>query len=284
MLLGKANMEIRTNGFLIYVRTFGAEKSINKYVGLIPIAGIALSLVLELALGLRGQYVFNPLFLRIALNVILVAVICFFVSYLSAKGYLFTGSLTLLIITMAFVYISIVSIIIGWLSNFSANWGVTLNGLDLLLFSALQLFASFQASFRSVPFGSEHRKVRLALACAAAVFLSGLLSLLTVLKVFPTFFINGVGVTLTDQVVFSTSVLLFSLSSALFLRQYLKSKSNVLYWYTLALVLDAIGAFGITLQLRFSDIVVWTGRLGLYLATVYFLIALLSSRKDNNEV
>ena len=69
----------------------------------------------------------------------------------------------------------------------------------------------------------------------------------------------------------------------LFLRQYLKSKSNVLYWYTLALVLDAIGSFGVTLQVRFSDIVVWTGRLGIYGATVYFLIALLSSRKDNNE-
>ncbi len=210
-------------------------------------------------------------------------VICSVVAYLSAKGYLLTGSLTLLIITMAFVYISIVSVIIGWLSNYSANWGVTLNGLDLLLFSALQLFASYQASFRSVAIGSEHRNIRLALACVAAVFLSGLLSLLTVLKVFPTFFVNGKGVTLTDQIVFSTAVLLFSLGSMLFLRQHLRSKSNVLYWYTLALVLDAIGTFGITLQIRFSDIVVWTGRLGLYVATVYFLIALLSSRKVNNE-
>ena len=58
----------------------------------------------------------------------------------------------------------------------------------------------------------------------------------------------------------------------------------MLYWYTLALVLDAIGSFGITLQIRFSDIVVWTGRIGLYVATVYSLIALLSSKKENNEV
>lgn len=70
----------------------------------------------------------------------------------------------------------------------------------------------------------------------------------------------------------------------LFLRLYLISKSNALYWYTLALVLDAVGSFGLTLQVRFSDVVVWTGRLGVYVATVYFLIAFLSSRKDNNEV
>ena len=200
-----------------------------------------------------------------------------------AKGYLLTGSLTLLIITMAFVYISIVSVIIGWLSNYSANWGVTLNGLICSCFRLCSSSASYQASFRSVAIGSEHRNIRLALACVAAVFLSGLLSLLTVLKVFPMFFVNGKGVTLTDQIIFSTAVLLFSLGSMLFLRQHLRSKSNVLYWYTLALVLDAIGTFGITLQIRFSDIVVWTGRLGLYVATVYFLIALLSSRKVNNE-
>ena len=224
--------------------------------------------------GHARYYVFNPLALRIALNVVLVGVICFSVAYLSAKSYLVTGSLTLLIITAAFVFICIVSVIIGWLANFSANWGVTLNGLDLLLFSAFQLASSYQASFRSAAIGTEHRMLRLTLACVAEASLSGLVSLLTTLNVFPTFFVNGVGVTLTDQTVF-----LFSLSSILFLRQYLKSKSAVLYWYTLALMLNAVGTFGVTLQMRFSDIVVWTGRIGLYAATIYFLIALLSSRE-----
>ena len=109
------------------------------------------------------------------------------------------------------------------------------------------------------------------------------MALLTVLNVFPTFFISGVGVTLTDQIVFSIAVLLFSLNCVLFLRHYLQSKSNVLYWFTLALALDALGTFGVTLQLQFSDIIVWTGRISLYLATVYFLIALLSTRKNSSE-
>ncbi len=208
-------------------------------------------------------------------------VICFVIAYLSAMGYLITGSLTLLIITIAFVYICLVTVIIGWIANLSANWGVTLNGIDLLLFSGLLILSSFQASFRSVPVGSEHRKVRLTLACTVAISLGIIVSSLTVLNVFPTFFINGTGVTLTDQIVFSVAVLLFSINSVLFLRQYLKSKSDALYWFTLALVLEAIGTFGVTLQIRFSDIVVWTGRLGIYFATVYFLIALLSSRKNS---
>ena len=272
-----------SNGFMVLVRTNVELKSINRYWGIVPIACIALALIVELALGLRGHYVFNPFLLRIGLNVVLVGVICFSVAYLSAKSYLLTGSLTLLIITMAFVFICIVSVTIGWLATYSANWGVTLNGLDLLLFSAFQLASSYQASFRSVAIGTEHRELRLALACVAAVSLSMAAALVTAFNVLPTFFVNGVGVTSTDQTVFSIAVLLFSLSSILFLRQYLKSKSNVLYWYTLALILDAVGTFGVTLQVRFSDIVVWTGRLGLYVGTIYFLIALLSAGKEENQ-
>ena len=251
-------------------------------MGLIPVVGIALALVLELALGLRGHYVFSSTYLLLGLNLTIVCGISFVIAYLSAKGYLSTGSLTLLLITMAFILIAIVSIASGLFATYSPNGSVTVIAIGLLVFSAMQLSGSIQGSFRSIPIGSEHRNIRLTLACVGASLLSGLISLLIALKVFPAFFVNGVGVTLTDQIVYSAVVLLFSLSSALFLRQYLKSKSNVLYWYTLALIADALGSFGVTLQVRFSDIVVWTGRLGLYGAIIYFLIALLSSREDNS--
>ena len=253
-------------------------------MGLIPVVGIVFSLVIELALGLRGHYVFSSPYLLLGINLAIVCVVSFVVAYLSAKGYLFSGSLTLLLITAALILIATISVASGYFASFSSNDSVTVVAIGLLLFSALQLSSSIQASFRSTSIGSEHRKVRLMLACVTAVFLSGLISLLIALKVFPLFFVNGVGVTLTDQAVYSVVVLLFSLSCVLFLRQYLISKSKVLYWYTLALVLFAVGSFGLTLQVRFSDIVVWTGRLGLYVGFIYLLIALLSSRKESGEV
>jgi len=235
-------------------------------------------------LGLRGQYVFSSAFLILGINLVIVCGVSFVVAYLSAKGYLLTGSLTLLFIMTAFVLIAIVSIASGLFATFSPNGSVTVVAIGLLLFSALQVLSSVQTSFRSVPFGSEHRKTRWALACIASICLVGLLSFLIWLNFFPAFFINGIGVTLMDQAVYAIVVFLFCLSSGLFLWQYSKIKSNVLYWYTLALALDAMGSFGLTLQVRFSDIVVWTGRLGLYIGTIYFLIALLSSRKHSGEV
>ena len=260
---------------------YGVE-SINKCAGLIPIVGIALALIVELALGLRGQYVFNPPFLFLALNLIFVVGVSLFAAYLSAKGYLLTGSLTLLFFALSFVLLVIMSTFNGLFGNFSPNWAVTEAAIALLLFSAFQACAGFQASFRSVPIGSEHRKARLTSSSLFVVFLSVLLTSLIWLDVFPPFFVNGVGVALIDQIVYAIAILFLSVSCALFLRLYLKSKSNVMYWYSLGLAIEAIGLYGATLQVQFSDIVVWTGRVGVYLAFIYFLIALLSSRKSKN--
>jgi hypothetical protein len=251
---------------------------------LIPVVGLAVTLAIELALGLRGQYVFNSALLILALSIAVLCVGGFVVTYLSAKGYLLTGSLTLLFITLAFIVAVGGAIVSAVFANFSANESVTAAAIALLLFSALQLLSSVQASFRSVPIGSEHRKFRLILASSGVFVLFLIMALLIGYGALPSFFMNGIGVTLVDQVVYAIVVLFFGVGSVLFLRQYLKSNSNVLYWYTLALVLDAIGAFGLTLQVRFSDIVVWTGRLGIYLAIVYFLIALRSSRKNSGDV
>jgi hypothetical protein len=224
--------------------------------------------------------VFNFPYLLLAIGLPIGGGVSFVVAYLSARGYLFTGSLTLLFIMMAFILNGVMVVASGFFAIISPNWGVTTAAIGLLLFAVLQLISAFQASFRSAPIGSEHRKERLTLACSGVILLSILLSLLIGLNVIPPFFINGTGVTLADQIVYATVISLLALTSVLFSRLYLKSKSKVLYWYSLALVLEAISLYILTLQVRFSDIVVWTGRLGAYLATVYFLIALLSSRKD----
>jgi hypothetical protein len=264
---------------LEFVRTsFGAKKGIKKYTGIIPVLAIALALGIELALGLRGQYVFNPAYLVLGLNIIFVGM-ALAVAYLSAKSFLLTGSLSLLFIALSFVLICVAAVMNGLLVTLSPNWGVTVFAVGFLVFAVLQFASAYQASFRSVPFGSEHRKARLFLVCLAAVSMVTVISLLTVLNIFPPFFINGTGVTLTDQIILSIIVIFFFVTSVLFLRQYVKTRSNVLFWYTLGLVLDMIGAYGLSLQLQFSDIVVWTGRIGVYLAAVYYLIALLSSKE-----
>jgi hypothetical protein len=65
-----------------------------------------MAISVELALGLRGQYVLNPPFFLV-LNLAIFGGVSFAIAYLSAKGYLFTGSLTLLLITISFIFFAI---------------------------------------------------------------------------------------------------------------------------------------------------------------------------------
>jgi hypothetical protein len=153
----------------------------------------------------------------------------------------------------------------------------------LLVGSVIQLLAVIQASFRSAPIGSEHRKARLTIACFVAVLLSLIVVFLPFLPGFPALFVNATGVTMINQVIYATVIGVFIIGSYLFKRLYSQTKSNTLYWYSLALLLWGIGTFGVAWQLRFSDIVAWTGRLGWYTGSLYYLIALKSAKKETNS-
>ena len=231
---------------------------------------------------MRGQYVFNPPYLLLVISLTLVSAVGFIVAYLSAKSYLATGSLALLLLSMAFVVQSVVPIGSGWASTFSPSATVAMAALGLLVGSVVQLFAAIQASFRSVPIGSEHRKARLIIACFVAVLLSLVVVFLPFSSDFPSLFVNAAGVTMINQVIYAVAIGVFLIGSFLFMRLYSRSKSSTLYWYSLALLLWGIGTFGVAWQLRFSDVVAWTGRLGWYVGSLYYLIALRSAPKETN--
>jgi hypothetical protein len=252
-------------------------------MGWIPVAVILMALALTLGLGLRGQFVFNPPYLILVFNLTLLTGVGFVVSYLSAKSYLSTGSTALLILSTAFIVQSIVPVGTGAASIFSPSAAVAMASLGLLIGSLIQLFSALQASFRSAPIGTEHRKIRLAAACIIAAILSIVVIFLPLSIDFPVLFINAAGVTFLNQVIYAVSIVAFLTGSFLFMRLYSVSKSGVLYWYSLALLLWGIGTFGVAWQVRFSDIVAWTGRSGWYIGSLYYLIALHSAKREDNS-
>jgi hypothetical protein len=257
--------------------------SVNKKFGLIPIVAISVALALVLALTLRGQYVFNPPYLVLATGLTFISIVGFAVTYFSAKSYLSTGSTALLILSVAFVVQSAVPIGSGWASTFSPSATVAIAALGLLVGSIVQMLSGVQASFRSATIGVEHRKARLAIACFTALLLSIVVISLPLWSGFPVLFVNSHGVTLLNQGIYGISIVVFVIGSFLFMRLYRQSKSSTMYWYSLALLLWGIGTFGVAWQLRFSDILAWTGRIGWYIGSLYYLIALQSAKQENQE-
>jgi hypothetical protein len=151
--------------------------------------------------------------------------------------------------------------------------------LGLLISSTFQILGAAQASFGSVPVGSERRNLRLTAAYSATLALSILIVLLGSLSVFPAFFVQNVGATLIDEFVYVLIILFFVTGGLLYLRLYVKSKSETLFIYSLALLLYSMGSFGLTQQVVFGDAIVWIGRLSTYFRLLYFLYALLGNRQ-----
>jgi hypothetical protein len=177
---------------------------------------------------MRGQYVFNPPYLLLVISLMLVSTVGFIVAYLSAKSYLATGSLALLLLSMAFVVQSVVPIGSGLASTFSPSATVAMAALGLLVGSAVQLLAAVQASFRSTPIGSEHRKARLTFAGLMAVLLSLIVVFLPFSPGFPSLFVNASGVTMINQVIYAVAIGVFLVGSFLFMHLYSRSKSVLL--------------------------------------------------------
>ena len=173
------------------------------------------------------------------------------------------------------------SIATGFVAS-SPNKTVTLGALGLLVSSAFQFAGAAQVSFGSVPVGSENRKKRFSLTFLAVLVLSVVLILFGVFDVFPPFFVENVGVTFIDYAVYGLVVLFFLAGSLLYFRLYLKVKTDLLYIYSLGLLLYGIGCFGITQQVVFGDAIVWIGRIATYFGLLYFLLALVGSRQESS--
>ena len=67
---------------------------------------------------------------------------------------------------------------------------------------------------------------------------------------------------------------LFSIACTVFVWQYIQSKSSVIYWYSLALVIITAGLFGQLFADQFSGVLLWLTRVMGYIGGAYFFIAL----------
>jgi len=247
-------------------------------LGLIPVAAVLLTLAVMLGLGLKGQYAFNPPYLLVILTFVFYLLVTPIISLISARGYLATGSLTLLFVSLAF-FVGMPFSVATAIAVSSPSLTVTFGALGLLISSTFQILGAAQASFGSVPVGSERRNLRLTAAYSATLALSVLIVLLGSLSVFPAFFVQNVGATLIDEFVYVLIILFFVTGGLLYLRLYIKSKSETLFIYSLALLLYSMGSFGLTKQVVFGDAIVWIGRLSTYFGLLYFLYALLGNRQ-----
>ncbi|MDV7396535.1 hypothetical protein RZS08_34385, partial [Arthrospira platensis SPKY1] len=108
----------------------------------------------------------------------------------------------------------------------------------------------------------------LAGAYAGAVTLGGVVVLETLAGGIPPFFIQGEGGTPLRQIVLGSAIAMFVLTAVLLKSNRGATLSEFQHWYVLALLLIAIGLFGVMIQSAVGSALGWTGRLAQYLGGV----------------
>jgi PAS domain S-box-containing protein len=209
----------------------------------------------------------------IALNFFFITVLNVIVAGISGKSFLKYGSLNLLLLSCALLISGLVSFIGSITGAVSANFGITIHDIGLLASAGLQAISAIVTLTATSSSQKTQRKMALIAAYTLTIVFVVFLTVVALFNLLPTFFMSE-GSTIISQLFSSTTTFFFVLSASLFLWQYFQSKSETLYWYSLALILFAIGEFCGVFQTQIGDFYSSVGRIALYIGGIYFLVAL----------
>jgi PAS domain S-box-containing protein len=108
-----------------------------------------------------------------------------------------------------------------------------------------------------------------------SILLIGVLTELALSNVLPVF-LTSTGPTLLRRTVLATLIILLFGSFVIFELRYFKTKSPILYWYSLAVALFGLAMVAAYFTVKLGDPLNWLSRITIYLSGIYFIIALLS--------
>ncbi len=97
----------------------------------------------------------------------------------------------------------------------------------------------------------------------------------------PAFSSEGDGGSWLWQLVMGAAIGMFAGTAAVLRRAHRGQRSAFVHWYSLALLLVAVGLFGMTLETHRDDALSWTGRAAQYLGGLYMLFAAVASLQES---
>ncbi len=254
-----------------------------KTIGWVPVAIIFISILSLVVFDLNGPGSNQPN-LVFVLQFIFVFCVSVLLTIVSARAYLSSGSLSILFIGIASLFYGVLLMVAQWAvtpslgSTLTPNEATTIGNIGILLASVLLFLSAILLwSTEGRTWLDTSRKFVLGASYIIAAILIVVVTMMDISDQFPVFFISGTGSTLVRQVVLALSGIFLIAACSLFGWKYLRTRYSILYWYSLGLVLFAISLIGIVYTVRIGDTVNWSGRIGLYLTGIYFLIAVLSN-------
>ena len=244
-----------------------------KYLASIPIPLFIILIAVLAVWDVRTVY--EPPLLLPILNTIFLAVFPFIASLVAIKVYFISGFLNVFLLGCGMLALGSGSLIGGWMLGIcGVNCVVTLHNTGALLGSLFHAAGAVLTLTVPIPQKRIKRyKIKGIIAYSAVLVFMIFLSVMSYYGITPAFFIQGSGPTLLRQGILELASVMFIFSSLILMSLQRLHKSEFLYWYSMALILIAIGLSAIFMQKSFGSLIGWTGRTAQYLAGVYILIA-----------
>lgn len=225
---------------------------------------------------------FDPPYLALALNIVFITAPSFLIAFIASRSFMLTGVWPTLWLGIGTLTFGLGSLLGGLLAaDMTANIAITASNIIFLFSAALHSLGAFFAHNMVPPqersAGRRSTILQVYLAVLALVILVAIVSIRGLL---PPFFITGTGGTPIRQMILGTVGILFLAAGSLFFRRYLRSRSDLLYWYSLGLLLTALGMAGVMMQTALGTPLNWMGRGVQQLGGLYLLMAALVTIKQ----
>ena len=252
-----------------------------RYAGLLPVL-LLIALVIGLWLHSVSTAIYEPPLLLPILNTVFLFLVSCIVAYVAMRGYLLSGSLTILLLGCGVLTLGTGALAAGWLIGPEGpNVNVTIFNVAVLLSSVLHASGVVVNLWQAPPEADvtprRHKLLTGYLGVPAFVVL---LSLAGSAGLLPPFFVQDVGPTALRQTVLVIALVLFVSSSSYIMSRFMQERRGFFYWYSLALALLAVMLIGALLQPAVGSPLGWVSRIAEYVAGIYFLLSVNAALRE----
>ena len=253
-----------------------------KRIGLIVVLTLAFLIGILFVFEYRGPAYEQPL-VALILQIVFVLAISLVVVVVSAKSYLHSGSLNILLIGNAILISSLATTLSAvalspLLTPFlTENEATTIGSIGILASSFVLFLSAALTYFERSLIIPTSRKAVLATTFFISLLLVAIIGISAGFDLLPVF-LSSSGPTLLRILVLFFSAIFYFASAFLFIFRYLRTKSQVLYWYSLGLFLFGLALIAGVLTWTLGDVMYWTASIASYLSSIYILVAVLGSQ------
>ena len=244
----------------------------------LPIPLLTAAIIVARAAGSSESYMSEPL--RLVLSFTFYTMVSLGTLFLIGRSFLASGAPGLLLLECGVVLWSLAGTVGDAAAHGDQNINVTIFNTTIFLAGLCHLAGAIlsrrpQSAFRAPP-------LWLGGACAAALGAVWLVTHAALAGRLPVFFIPGQGGTPARYCVLVSAIAAFVLSAGFLLAGRREARTPFTTWYASALLLLAVGLFGVMIQLSLGSVVNWLGRTAQWLGGVYLLLAAVAALRESD--